>query len=185
MWWMRAMWRLMINLTGKGHMLRRYAALTALLFVTLLTGCAGLPDSVKYQPHVTAQKTIPELTVTVTYKADGIYLVQVVNSLPDAVSLQWSNSAYVNTGGDTTRLIHIPNLDRFPDETPAEQLPSPIARGARLKTYFVGESWIDYSRRGVSPRPKDSESKAKIYLLFNIRDKRVYWTGEVTFVPEK
>jgi len=166
-------------------MLSRYAGLTALLFATLLAGCTGLPGSTHYRPVVTEQKSILHVAVTVIHKADGVYQVQVVNSLPDTVSLQWNSSAYVNTGGDTTRLIHIPNLDRFPDDTPEEQLPSPIARGARLKTYFVGESWIDYARRGVMPRPRDAENKAKIYLSFNINDKRVYWTGDVTFVPVK
>ena len=151
----------------------------------LLAGCAGVPGSVQYQPLVTEQKSIPQVSVTVSYKEDGIYQVEVDNGLRETISLQWNNSAYLNTGGDTTRLIHIPNLDRFPDETPAEQLPSPIARGARLETYFVGESWIDFSRRGVTPRPKDIENKAKIYLSFNIRGKRVYWTGDVTFVPDK
>lgn len=166
-------------------MFRRYPGLAGLLLATLLAGCTGLFGSVKYHPVVTEQKSIPNVSVVVSYRADGIYQVQVRNHLSASISLLWSSSAYVNTGGDTTRLIHIPNLDRFPDETPAEQLPSPIARGARLETYFVGESWIDFSRRGVTPRPKDIENKAKIYLSFNIRGKRVYWTGDVTFVPDK
>lgn len=165
-------------------MFMRYSGITGLCIASLLAGCAGLPDSVHYRPVVTEQKSIPLVAVTVSHRADGIYQVQVHNSLPGTVSLQWNNSAYLNTGGDTTRLIHIPDLDRIPDDTPAEQLPSRIARGARLKTYFVGESWIDYARRGVMPRPRDVESKAKIYLSFNINGKRVYWTGDVTFVPD-
>jgi len=166
-------------------MLMRNSGITGLFIVGLLAGCAGLSDSTHYRPVVTEQKSIPHVAVTVSHKADGIYQVQVNNSLPETVSLQWNNSAYVNTGGDTTRLIHIQNLDRFPDDAPAEQLPSRIARGARLKTYFVGESWIDYARRGVMPRPRDVENKARIYLSFNINDKRIYWTGDVTFVPDK
>jgi hypothetical protein len=168
-----------------GHMFMRYSGITGLFIASLLAGCAGLPGSVHYRPVVTEQKSIPHVVVTVSHQADGIYQVRVDNGLSQTISLQWNNSAYLNTGGDTTRLIHIPDLDRFPDDTPAEQLPSRIARGARLKTYFVGESWIDYARRGVMPRPKDAENKAKIYLSFNINDKRVYWTGDVTFVPDK
>ena len=164
---------------------RRYPGLAGLLLASLLAGCTGLFGGVKYHPVITEQKSIPHVSVVVSYKADGIYQVQVRNNLSASVSLLWSSSAYVNTGGDTTRLIHVPNLNNFPADTSVVQIPSPIRRGGKFKTYFVGESWIDYSRRGVSPRPKDSESKAKIYLSFNIRDKRVYWTGEVTFVPEK
>lgn len=164
---------------------RRYWGLAGLLFTVLLAGCSGLLGSVKYHPVVTAHKSIPRVSVIVSYKADGIYQVQVRNNLSERISLQWSSSAYVNTGGDAVRLIHIANLDNFPKDTSVVQIPSAIRRGEKFKTYFVGESWIDYSRRGVSPRPKDNASKAKIYLSFNIRDKRVYWTGEVTFVPEK
>ena len=174
------------------HMFRQYSGLIGLALATLLAGCAGLPGSVaelsgsvKYRPVVTEQKSIPQVAVTVIHRADGVYQVQVENDLPDAVSLQWSNSAYVNTSGDTVRLIQMKNVDAFPDDPTREQLASPIARGARLKTYFVGESWIDYARRGVMPRPRDVESKAKIYLAFNIKDKRVYWTGDVTFIPDK
>jgi hypothetical protein len=166
-------------------MYRRYPGLGGLLLATLLAGCAGLFDSVKYHPLITEQKSIPRVSVIVSYKADGIYQVEVRNNLSATISLQWSSSAYVNTGGDTVRLIHIANPDSIPADTSLVQTPSPIRRGEKFKTYFVGESWIDYSRRGVSPRPKESGSKAKIYLSFNIRDKRVYWTGEVTFVPEK
>ena len=173
-------------------MFRRYSGLMGLVLATLLAGCAGLPGSVaelsgsvKYRPVVTEQKSIPQLAVTVIHRAGGVYQVQVDNALPDAISLQWSNSVYVNTSGGAVRLIQMKNVDAFPDDPTLEQLASPIARGARLKTYFVGESWIDYARRGVMPRPRDVESKAKIYLAFNIKDKRVYWTGDVTFIPDK
>jgi hypothetical protein len=164
---------------------RRYPGLAGLILATLLAGCTGLFGSGKYHPVVTAQKSIPRVSVIVSYKADGIYQVEVRNNLSASIRLQWSSSAYVNTGGDTVRLIHIANLNSIPADTSVVQTPSVIKRGEKFKTYFAGESWIDYSRRGVSPRPRDSGSKAKIYLSFNIRDKRVYWTGEVTFVPEK
>ena len=166
-------------------MFRRSPGLAGLLLATLLAGCTGLFGSVKYNPVIAEQKSIPHVPVVVSYRADGVYQVQVRNNLPVNIRLLWSSSAYVNTGSDTTRLVHIPNLDNFPADTSAVQIPSLVRRGEIFKTYFVGESWIDYSRRGVSPRPKDSGSKAKIYLLFNIRDKHVYWTGDVTFVPDK
>ena len=162
-------------------MFRRYRGLAGLFLVALLASCAG----VKYSPVVTEQKSIPDVSVIVSYQADGIYQVQVVSDLPGMISLLWNSSAYVNTGGDAVRLIHIPDVDNFPDLAPVTQASSTIARGAKFKTYFVGESWIDYARRGVTPRPKDSESKASIYLAFNIKDKKVYWKGEVSFVPVK
>lgn len=151
----------------------------------LLAGCAELPGSVQYQPLVTEQKSIPQVSVTVSYKEDGIYQVEVDNDLPGTISLQWNSSTYVNTGGDATQLIHIQNLDNFPANVPKKQIPSPIASGARLNTHFVGESWIDFARRVVSPRPRDAENKARIYLSFNIKGKLVYWTGDVAFVADK
>lgn len=160
-------------------MFRRYGGLAGLFFIALLASCA----SVKYSPVVTEQKSIPDVSVKVSYQDEGIYQVLVFNDTTDSIFLQWNSSAYVNTGGDAVRLIHIQDVDNFPESTPAEQMPSPLARGTRLKTWFVGESWIDYARRGATPRPKDSESKAGIYLAFNIKGKKVYWKGEVSFVP--
>ena len=144
----------------------------------MLAGCA----SVKYSPLATEQKSIPHVSVTVSYKIDGIYQLQVHNKLHRSIILEWNSSAYVNTGGDAVRLIHIQDADSIPDEIPPNQMPTPVASSAKLKTYFVGESWIDYARRGVTPRPRDSEKKAKIYIAFNINGKRVYWTADVTFI---
>lgn len=149
-----------------------------LLLVCLLVACAK-PG---FSPLVTEQKTITDVSVIVTYQDDGIYQVQVDNYLPDTISLQWSHSAYVNTAGDTVRLIHIPDTTHFPDETPGTQAASTIGRGVKFKTNFVGESWIDFSRRGVTPRPKLNENTARLYLAFDINGKRTYWTGEVAFV---
>lgn len=162
-------------------MFRSYRGLAGLLVAVLLAGCA----SVKYSPVVTEQKSIPDVSVSVSYKADGIYQVQVVSDLPGRINLLWNSSVYVNTGGDAVRLIHIPDVDNFPDVAPVEQTSSNITRGVKLKTFFVGESWIDYSRRGVTPRPRDSENKAGIYLAFDIKGKKIYWKGEVSFVPAK
>ena len=160
---------------------RRYGYLKWLFIVLLVSGCT----SVKYIPRITTQKSIPDVSVIVSYKADGIYQVNVNSKLSGTISLLWNSSAYVNTGGVAVRLIHIPDLDNFPDHAPTEQTPSSIARGVGFISYFVGESWIDYARRGVTPRPKDSENKARIYLAFNIKGKKVYWKGEVIFVPVK
>jgi hypothetical protein len=162
-------------------MFRRYSGLACAILATLLAGCV----SVKYSPVVTAQKTIPGVAVKVSYKADGIYQVQVVSNLRGKISLLWNNSAYRNTAGDAVRLIQITDPEHFPDAIPKQQAPSLIARGVNFKTYFVGETWLDFARRGVSPRPKDSEGKAGIYLAFSIKGKKVYWKGEVNFVPVK
>jgi hypothetical protein len=150
-----------------------------LILIVLLAGCAGA----KYSQLITEQKTIPRVLVKVSHKADGIYQVEVHNNLPGTISLQWNSSAYLNTGGDTVRLIHLENVDVFPETVPVQQLPTPIARGGRLKAYFVGDSWMDYARRGVTPKPMESRNKANIYLAFQIEGKRVYWKGVVTFLP--
>lgn len=161
-------------------MLKRYLSLISLLLFMLLASCA----SVQYSQQITEQKTIPQVAVNVSYKEEGIYQVEVANNLPDAIALQWKSSAYVNTNGKTIRLIHIENLDAFPETTPVEQKSVLIAPGVKLKLYFVGESWIDFARRGVTPRPKDTTSTAKIYLAFEIQGKKIYWKGEVNFLPE-
>ena len=161
-------------------MFRHASGLSGLVFVALLAGCA----SVKYSPLVTEQKSIPGVLVEVNYQDNGIYQVQAYNDTTNNISLQWQSSFYRNTGGDAVRLIHIQNINDFPEKVPLVQAPSIVTRAASLTTWFVGESWIDYARRGLTPRPKDSESKAVIYLAFNIKGKKVYWKGEVSFVNE-
>jgi hypothetical protein len=149
-----------------------------LLMLLLLGACA----TTKFSHVVAEQKTINDVMVKVVYKDDGLYQVEVLSNLPDPINLLWNISAYVNTMGDTTKLIHIPDIDHFPETTPTHQAPSPVVRGVKFKTYFVGESWIDFARRGVTPRPKSSEGVAKLYLAFEIKGKRTYWTGDVAFV---
>lgn len=162
-------------------MFKPYLTATLLMLATLLGGCV----SPKYEPVVALLKPIDNVRVYVSFKADAIYRVQVVNELPDEISLVWNESVYVNTAGDATRLIHIATPEDI-DKTPTpEQKPSLIAGRGRLQTDFVGESWIDYSRRGVIPRPRDSDKKAKIYLSFHIKGKQEYWRAEVGFVQRK
>lgn len=160
-------------------MCRRDGCLKWLVVVALLAGCA----STKYSPLVSELKPIPGVSVKVSHQTDGIYEVQIHNNSRDNIALLWNGSAYVNTGGNAVRLIQIQNINDFPQGVPLVQAPSIITRASSLTTWFVGESWIDYARRGVTPRPKDSEGKAGIYLGFNIKGKKVYWKGEVSFVP--
>ena len=162
-------------------MLRPYWKWAGLVVAVLFAGCA----SVKYSLLVTEQKLIPQVSVKVSYIDNGIYQVEVDSKLPDAIALQWNSSAYLNTSGGTVRIIHIEDVDKFPEQTPVEQQPSAIVQAKKLKTYFVGESWIDYARRGVTPKPRDSVKKAMIYLAFDIDGKRVYWKGEVFFQAAK
>ena len=162
-------------------MLRPYWKWAGLVVAVLFAGCA----SVKYSLLVTEQKLIPQVSVKVSYIDNGIYQVEVDSKLPDAITLQWNSSAYLNTSGGTVRIIHIEDVDTFPEQTPVEQEPSAIVHAKKLKTYFVGESWIDYARRGVTPKPRDSVKKAMIYLAFDIDGKRVYWKGEVSFQAAK
>lgn len=162
---------------GTKHM--RYLA--GLLLVTLMAGCA----STQYSQQVTDQKTIPNVLVTVSYRDNGVYQVKVANKLPVNIELLWDSSAYLTTGGVTVRLINLQDKDSFPDDAKMAQVSTAIAAGEKVKIYFVGESWIDFARRGVTPRPKDSLTKAKIYLAFNIDGKRIYWKGDVAFVSNK
>jgi len=159
-------------------MLRISKIVVYLLMLLLLGACT----STKFNHVVAEQKTINDVMVKVAYKDDGIYQVEVLSNLPDTINLLWNISAYVNTMGDTTKLIHIPDIDHFPEAAHSNQNPSPVARGVMFKTYFVGESWFDFARRGVTPRPKSSEGVAKLYLAFEIKGKRTYWTGDVAFV---
>jgi len=158
-------------------MLKRYWRLTGFVIVMLLAGCSGI----KYSQNITEQKVIPQVSVNIEYKEGGIYQLEVDNDLAGSIALQWNSSAYLNTSGGTIRLIHVENMDAFPESVPVEQESSLIAHGLKFKTYFVGESWMDYARRGVTPQPQDSEKKAMIFLAFIIDGKRVYWKGEVSF----
>ena len=153
-----------------------------ILAVLALAGCTGLLGSTKHQPVITELKAISQVSVNVSYKADGVYQVRVDNDQPDKIILEWDSSAYLNTGGETVRLIQMDNAEAFPDDVRMAQTQSFIAPGERFKTFFVGESWMDYARRGVTPRPKTREGKAMLFLAFDIKGKRMYWKGEIAFV---
>jgi hypothetical protein len=159
----------------------------AVLGVALLAGCAGFPGkkTVEYEQVITVLKPIERVSVIVSYQGGVFYRVQVNNGLPYAISLQWDESSYVNTGGESVRLIRIPDRNDLPEQPHLPQADSPIAPGSRLLADFAGESWLKLARRGVTPKPKEGFRKARIYLVFNIKGKTVDWQGEVVFVPKR
>lgn len=159
--------------------------LTCLLIALLLSGCAWLPQPKKEPEHeqvVAVLKPIEKVPVTISFEDGKFYHVQVQNTLPTAISLVWDESTYVTTRRESVRVIRIPDRNNLPPHPRQQQADSPIAPGSQLQADFMGESWIDLARSGGLPKPKDSFKKAKIYLVFNIRGKRVEWQGEVTFV---
>ena len=93
----------------------------------------------------------------------------------------WDKSAYVTTQGESLRLLHLPT-GRQLSAAPAQQAESPIAPGSQLVADFTGETWLEYSRSGAAPQPKDNTKKARLFLSFNIKGKRVAWHGEIAFV---
>ena len=161
----------------------------------LLTACAGLFDLAgkqaslrkeEYKQQVTVLKPIEGVSVLVSYQGGAIYRVQVNNTLSRVINLVWDESAYVNTHGESIRLIHLPRRGDLARDPPAQQAALPIAPGTQLQTEFIGESWLDSARRGAMPTPKDGLKKARLYLTFNIKGKHVLWRGEVTFsAPDK
>jgi hypothetical protein len=160
-------------------MIRHLLSVTIFVLAILQAGCAGT----QYEPAIAPFASIDKVQVSISYKRDGIYQVQVVNNLPAPISLIWDESVYVNTAGIGTKLIHIPTQQDLDKSPPHTQKPSTIAPHGRLQTEFVGESWIDYARRGVTPRPRDVAKKAKIDLTFSINGKRAHWRAEVGFTP--
>ncbi len=152
-----------------------------------VAGCAMFPPGKEagYDQVVTVLKPIEKVPVAVTFHNGAFYRVRVSNTLPVTISLLWDESTYVNSGGESVRIIRVPDRRRLPDKPCLPQADSPIAPGSQLQADFAGESWIELARRGGAPRPKDNFSKARINLLFSINGKRVDWRGEVAFVPRK
>lgn len=153
-----------------------------------VAGCSTLPHANKeagYDQVVTVLKPIEKVPVAVSFQGGAFYRVKVNNTLPVTINLLWDESTYVNTGGESVRLIRILDRQNLPDRPQLPQAGSPIAHGSQLQADFAGESWIELARRGGAPKPMESFRKAKINLLFNINGKRVDWRGEVAFVPKK
>lgn len=158
------------------------------LGIALLAGCAGFPGkkkTVEYEQVITVLKPIEQVSVTVSYQGGVFYRVQVNNGLPNAISLVWDQSTYVNTGGESVRLIRVPDRDNLPDQPGLPQADSPIAPASQLVADFTGESWMKLARSGTTPKPREGFKKGRIYLVFNIKGKTVDWQGEVAFVPKK
>lgn len=160
---------------------------TGLLVATLLCGCAWLTPLKKepqYEQIVTVLKPVEKVPITISFEDGKFYRVQVQNTLPTTISLMWDESTYVNTRRESIRVIRIPNRKNLPLHPHRQQADSPIAPGSQLQADFMGESWIDLARSGSVPKPKDNFKKARIYLVFNIKGKRVEWQGEVAFVTK-
>jgi hypothetical protein len=168
--------------------LKLFPAVVAILLAALLTGCAGLQGKgreAEYNQTITVLKPIEGVSIIVNYQGGVFYRVLVNNELPVAISLKWDESTYVNTGGESVRLVRIQDRNNLPTQVYLPQAASPIAPGAHLKADFIGESWMEFARSGATPKPKDASRRARIYLAFNIKGKRVDWRGEIMFTPRK
>lgn len=174
-----------------------YLTVTGVFVAVLLTGCTGLRNmknewSAK-QPGkeqeigqvVTVLRPISGVPVSVTYLGGAFYHLEVTNTLTNVINLLWDESAYVDTNGGSIRLLCIPKRNDLSRDPPAQQSSPPIAPDSRFQADFIGESWLDAARRGATPLPKDSGRKARLYLAFNIKGKRVEWQGEIAFVPPR
>lgn len=188
-----------------------HLAVMSVLAAALLTGCAGLhniknewvsrqdkkeqkPDQKDQKPDqkdqkfdqvVTTLRPISGVAVSVTYSGGAIYHLEVSNALTTVINLIWDESAYVDTKGESIRILHIPKKNDLFRDPPAQQASPPIAPGSRYQADFIGESWLDAARRGATPQPRDGNRKARLYLAFSIRGKRVEWQGEIVFIPAK
>lgn len=165
-------------------MLKLYLAISCVLSVALLTGCATLHKAEQEQ-IVTVSKPVKSVPITVSYQGGAFYRVQVKNTLPTAITLVWDESTYVTTTGESVRLLHLHGKDNLPQHAPPLQAPSPIAPHSQFQADFIGDDWLDCAKRDCTPQPKVGLKNARIYLAFNIKGKRVIWQGEVAFVPPK
>ncbi len=167
----------------------KFLRLIALIFAAiLLSGCANLlkqKKTVEYQQVVTTLKPIDGVWVDVSYQGGVFYRVQVKNSLSSPIRLIWDHSSYVSTSAQSVRLVRILDRNHLPDNPRLPQADSPIAQGSQFSSDFVGESWLKLARSGATPKPRDGFKKARIYLYFDIKGRRVDWQGEVVFVQKK
>lgn len=169
-------------------MIRLYLAIMGVLAAMLLVGCATFHKKDKeaeYEQVITGIKLIERVPITVSYQGGAIYRVQVNNTLSSVINLVWDESVYVNTKMESIRVIHLHNKNDILRDSPSQQASSPIGHNAQFQADFIGEGWLDCARRGCAPQPKDVFKKARLYLSFNIKGKRVEWEGEITFVPPK
>lgn len=176
--------------TRDNAVLRKLSRLTMMLCASaLLTGCAWFDKTIRgqqstaateYTQTITVLKPIEGVPITVTYQGNAVYRVLARNALPGVITLMWDKSAYVTTQGESIRLLHLP-MGRSLREAPAQQAESPIAPGSQLVANFTGEIWLEYTRSGAAPQPKDSTRKARLFLSFSNKGKRVAWHGEIAF----
>jgi len=169
-------------------MLKPYLAMSGVLSLTLLTGCATFLKT-EHKPEreqlVSVLQPVKRVSVIVSYQGGPFYRVQVNNTLPIAIKLMWDESSYVTTTGESIRILHLQNKSDLPRYAPAQQASSSIPPGSQFRADFTGDDWLDCARRNCTPSPKNSLRKARIYLVFNIKGQRIRWQGEITFVPPK
>lgn len=162
--------------------------IAAAMLATALAACSGLTGARKSGGHeqvVAVLKPIEKVPVAVSFQDGAFFRVKVKNNLPVTIKLLWDESTYVNTSGESVRIIRVPDRQNLPDNTSLPQADSPIASGSQMQADFAGESWIGLVRRGGTPKPREDFRKARINLLFNINGRRVDWRGEVAFAPRQ
>lgn len=165
-----------------------YIVVAALAVAVMLAGCSGLSNNkkkIEYEQVVTVLKPIERVPIMVSFQDGVFYRVKVNNNLPTSIKLLWDESIYVNTSGESVRIVRILDRQNLPSNPRLPQADSPIVPGSQLQADFAGESWIGLARQGGIPKPRDSFRKARIHLFFNINGKQVDWRGEVVFVPKK
>lgn len=140
---------------------------------------------IEYEQVITVLKPIDGVSVAVTYQGGVFYRVQVKNLTSSSITLSWDRSTYVTTSGQSIRLLRILDRGSLPPQTGFPQADSPIAPGSRLAANFIGESWVRLAQQGITPKPWDGLKRARIYLVFNVKNKQVEWQGEVVFVLKK
>ena len=168
--------------------IKSYIAVAMLAVTVMLAGCAGLHNNrkeVEYEQIVTELKPIEKVPITVSFEGGVFYRVRVDNTLPVSINLLWDESTYVNTGGESVRMIRVLDRQNLPANLHLPQADSPIAPASTLQADFAGENWIEFARRGGTPKPRAAFKKSRIHLFFDIKGKRVDWRGENAFVPKK
>jgi len=140
-----------------------------------ITVC-GLLGCTTYRASVSTTTEVRGLDVDLKRGNGAFWRVIAHNRTSRPAALLWDESAYVNTAGNSMRLIS-GNTRRI--HTGQEQADSPIPPGATLNKSFVGEAYVEHPniRRGVG----DPNSPARIILVFKLGDSKQTYEASITF----
>jgi len=146
------------------------------VLLSIIAGCTT--PGINYNQPVTEVRSVPDISVQLSYIGGKFWHAKIKNNSNATAKLIWDESSYVNSKGNSTRLIR--GITHKLDSVKAQPA-SPISPGALFAESFTSKSFVaEESAKFVG---FSSTSQGRIYISFEVDGNEYKWEGFVVFTP--